>query len=941
MSGRPTGGAGSIFLIDANNFLFRAYHALPMLTTPDGRPVNAVHGYVRMVSALRKEFAPQYLLAVFDAGGGGNWRKVLYPQYKANRPPPAEDLQPQIPLVREATDALGIPWVEHLEYEADDLIAAYAQVGLEAGLEVVVVSSDKDLMQLVRGDDEPRAGTIRLWDTMKNRLVGPAEVEAKFGVAPGQLGDLLALAGDSTDNIPGVAGIGPKTAEGLLAEFGDLEGILANTAKIKQSKRRENLETHADLARLSRQLVALRTDFELPRPLAQLEDKGPDRAVMDAFFDPLGFKSTLAGAVSMKGSGGRRMAPRTLSEAMPRLDGIEVLAADTIVVEASERAQLDEFLAAARAAKVLAFELALSGDDPMRADPIGLALAIPQLDAPGKLQRPAIYMPIAHRSLSDGATMQWPAAELIAAVAPLLTDPELPKYTHALKNQAVVLLREGFEVDVAGVVVDTMLASYTLDPARADHELEGLAKDLGGQLIGDRQSLVGKGKGQVGFDQVAVAVAGPWAGQRVGLIANLGPHLQVAVTAAGEQAKQLFDAVEMPLAQVLAKIERRGILIDREELGRQASELGEQIDALRAGICEDAGYAIDPNSPKQLGKLLFEDRGLPAKKKTKTGYSTDAQTLEELALLDPIVKQILDFRSLTKLKGTYLDTLPTLVNPKTGRLHTHFHQAVAATGRLSSSEPNLQNIPIRTEDGRKIRRGFIAPEGMRLVTLDYSQIELRSLAHLSKDPSLIRAFQEGADVHRRTAAEVFEVGEDEVTDEQRRVAKAVNFGVIYGQSAFGLARQLNIPQGRAGKYIKAYFKKIPGVTRYMTALIDTAKDTGFAETIFGRRRRIPELQRKGAAARSYGERIARNTPIQGSAADILKVAMVEVERLLAGQAWARMLLTVHDELIFECEADRVRELIDLVRPAMEHAASLDVPLLVEAGSGTTWANAKG
>ena len=941
MSGRPSGGVGSLFLIDANNFLFRAYHALPMLTTPDGRPVNAVHGYVRMVSALRKEFAPQYLLAVFDASGGENWRKVLYPEYKANRPPPAEDLRPQIPLVREATDALGIPWVEHPQYEADDLIAAYAQIGVDAGLEVVVVSSDKDLMQLVRGDDDERAGSVRLWDTMKNRRVGPAEVEEKFGVAPGQLGDLLALSGDSTDNIPGVAGIGPKTAEGLLAEFGDLEGILANTAKIKQKKRRENLETNAEMARLSRKLVALRTDFELPKPLPAIEDKGPNRAVMEAFFDPLGFKSTLAGAVSMKGGSGRRMAPRTLSEAMPRLDGVEVDAQDTVVVEASQRALLDEVLAAAKAAGVLAFELMLSGDDPMRADPIGLALAIPQLDAPGKLVRPAIYLPIAHRSLSDGATAQWDASELIAAVAPLLADPGLRKYTHALKNQEVVLLRAGFEVAVAGVEVDTMLASYTLDPARADHELEGLAKDLAGKLIGDRESLVGKGKTRVSFDQVAVAVAGPWAGQRVGLVGVLGPHLGTAIADAGEQAKKLFDTVEMPLADVLAKLERRGILLDTDELARQAADLGGQIDALRESICEDAGYAIDPNSPKQLGKLLFEDRGLPAKKKTKTGYSTDAQTLEELALLDPIVKQILDFRSLTKLKGTYLDTLPTLINASTGRLHTHFHQAVAATGRLSSSEPNLQNIPVRTEDGKRIRRGFVAPEGMRLVTLDYSQIELRILAHLSKDPNLTRAFQEGADVHRRTAAEVFEVPEDEVTDEQRRVAKAVNFGVIYGQSAFGLARQLNIPQGRAGKYIKAYFKKIPGVSNYMNALIDAAKDTGFAETIFGRRRRIPELRRKGAAARSYGERIARNTPIQGSAADILKLAMVEVERLLTGQAWARMLLTVHDELIFECEEARVRELIDLVRPAMEGAASLEVPLLVEAGAGRTWADAKG
>ena len=938
MSGRPRGGVGSLFLIDANNFLFRAYHALPMLTAPDGRPVNAVHGYVRMVQALRKEFAPQHLLAVFDASGSKGWRREIYPEYKANRPPPPEDLRPQISLVREATAALSVPWIEHPDYEADDLIAAYVGAGVDAKLEVVIVSSDKDLMQLVRGGDDD-SDSVRLWDTMKNRRVGPEQVREKFGVGPERLGDLLALAGDSSDNIPGVPGIGPKTAAGLLDSYGDLEGILANTGEIKQKKRRERLETHAEDARMSRRLVALRTDYELPKALAETADKGPDRPTMEAFFEPLGFKSTLAGAVR-SGAGGRRVAPRTLAESLRKLEGLHIDPATVEVVPADAGARLDELLAAARTAGALAFELQLSGDDPMRADPIGLALAVPGGEA-GTVAGVPIYLPIAHRSLSDGATKQWPSDELFARVAPLWRDAKLRKYTHAFKNQAVVLLGPRFELAVEGVAVDTMLASYTLDPARPDHGLSGLAKDVAGQLLEEREAIVGKGKKQVGFDQVDVALAGPWAGSRVGLIAGLGPHFAGAVDEAGEASRKLFSATEMPLAGVLARLERRGIALDTDELGRQGAELGQQIDALRGSIEAEAGYAVDPNSPKQLGKLLFEDRGLPAKKKTKTGYSTDAQTLEELSLLDPIVKFILEYRSLAKLKGTYLDTLPTLINPETGRLHTHFHQAVAATGRLSSSEPNLQNIPIRTEQGRRIRRGFVAPEGMRLVTLDYSQIELRVLAHLSKDPNLTRAFKEGADVHRRTAAEVFEVKEDEVSDEQRRVAKAVNFGVIYGQGAFGLARQLGIPQGRAGKYIKTYFKKIPGVSSYMTALIDSAKDTGFAETIFGRRRRIPELRRRGAAARGYGERIARNTPIQGSAADILKIAMVEVEALLRERKWARMLLTVHDELIFECEEDRVGELVELVKPAMEGAAQLDVPLVVDSGSGRTWEEAKG
>ncbi len=948
MSGRPRGGAGSLFLIDANNFMYRAYHALPMLTAPDGRPVNAVHGYVRMVQAVRKEFGPQYLLALFDTSGSKDWRKAIYPDYKAHRPPAPDDLRPQIPLVREATSALNIPWLEDSRFEADDLIARYVQAGVEAELEVVIVSSDKDLMQLVAGADGDHAGTVRLWDTMKNRRVGPVEVVDKFGVGPDKLGDLLALAGDSSDNIPGVKGIGPKTATGLLETFGDLESILANTAQIKQKKRRENLETFADDARMSRKLVALKTDFDLPRPLEEVLDKGPDRAVMEAFFEPLGFKATLAGAVRSSGGGGRRIAPQTLVETMTKLDTLSVDGSTTVVIEADQGEALVGFLARARQAGALGFEIQLSGSDPMRADPIGVALAIPALvESGGKsgitaaLAEPPVYLPMGHRSLSDGVTKQWAVADLFSHLGPALTDPALPKYTHALKRQAVVTLSDAVGVCPAGVVADTMLASYTLDPARSDHSLEGLAKDIGKHVAGARESIVGKGKKQVGFDQVDVALAAPWAGERAGLIAILGLHLDACIKAAGEDTDKLFRGIEMPLAMALSHIERRGIKVDEAELNTQAEALGAQIGTIRAALEAEAGYAVDPNSPKQLGKLLFEERGLPAKKKTKTGYSTDAQTLEELALLDPIVKHILDYRSLAKLKNTYLDTLPTLINPNTGRVHTHFHQAVAATGRLSSSEPNLQNIPIRTEQGRRIREAFVAPEGMHLVTLDYSQIELRVLAHLSKDPNLTKAFLEGADVHRRTAAEVFEIAEEDVTSEQRRVAKAVNFGVIYGQGAFGLARGLGITQGRAGKYIKAYFKKIPGVAAYMETLIEMAKATGYAETIFGRRRRILELRRRGGAGRAYGERIARNTPIQGSAADILKIAMVEVEALLADRDWARMLLTVHDELIFECKIDKVDELVALVKPAMEQAAKLDVPLLVEGGSGKTWGAAKG
>jgi DNA polymerase-1 len=930
VSTRPSGGAGSLFVIDANNFMFRAFHGLPPLSAPDGTPVNAVHGYMRMLQAMRKEFAPQFIIAVFDARGPG-WRHDIFPEYKANRPPAPEDLRPQIPLVRDATKALGIPWCELERYEADDLIAAYAERGQAAGYEVVVVSSDKDLMQLV---DEPGEGRhpIRLWDTMKNRLVGPERVQEKYGVAPDRLADLLALAGDSTDNVPGVQGIGPKTAATLLAEWGSLEGILENADKVKQKKRRERLIEFADDARMSRALVALRTDFDLPIKIEELEDHGPKLDELEAFCTPLGLRSNLAGAVSGGRSGtGTRVSAPPAGELFEPLPGVQIDPANTRSVYRDDQALLESHVEAARKAGSFGFHVEGSGEDAMRSDLVGLALHVPEA-TPATL-----YVPVGHRSLGQDTAAQFDVETLWPILRPLFEDVGAAAYAHAHKAQSILLDRKGLEV--GAVRADPMLASYTLDAARSSHTIESLGTDLLAHDAIKRESVVGKGKKQVGFDMVDILAAAPYVGERAELALILGRHLESLIERSGEDTKKLFEKVEMPLATVLRRLERRGILLDGAVLREQADALGASISEIRKAIEEDAGYSINPESPQQLQKLLFEDRGLPAKKKTKTGYSTDAQVLEELSLYDPIVKLILEHRSLTKLKGTYLDTLPTLVNAETGRLHSHFRQAVAQTGRLSSENPNLQNIPIRTRQGRQIRRGFVAPEGRLLVTLDYSQIELRVLAHLSGDPSLSAAFREGADVHRRTAAEVFDVSEDEVSGDQRRIAKAVNFGVIYGQSAFGLARTLGIPQGRAGKYIKNYFKKIPGVDAYMTELVQVAKRKGYAQTILGRRRRIPELSMRGAA-KAYGERIARNTPIQGSAADILKVAMIDVEQRLEKLDWAEMLLTVHDELIFECDEARAEELIAVVRPAMEEAVKLDVPLEVESGSGANWEAAK-
>ncbi len=905
-----------------------------MLTSPDGTPINAVHGFVRMLQALRGDFTPERIVAVFDAPGP-SFRDEMYGEYKANRSPPPEDLRPQFPLVRDATRALGIPLLEIKGVEADDVIATLAVQSRAAGMRAFILSSDKDLMQLVDepGDD---GACIRLYDGMKRRLVGPEQVREKYhGVGPERLGDLLALMGDSVDNVPGVPGIGPKTAAALLLEFGLLEDVLAAASSLKQKKRRERLMEHADDARLSRALVELKCDVEVGCTLDDLKDGGFDHAKVTEFFTPLGFKTTLAGLLQGgKGQSGRKgagVASGTSTAALPVVEGVAIDALDGRVLGRSKAEELAGWLAAAPEGSELAIAVFGSHAEPMRADIIGIALAH------GGESGSAVYLPVGHRNLQDDAAENWNESSLCEILGALFADPDTPKVMFNAKSQSVLLEQHGLSLN--GVRMDPMLASYTLDAARGSHELDALSLDVLGHALTPEERLVGKGRKQIPFDQVLVESAGSYGVEQVACVLELGKAMTAAIQGASKDEQRLFAKVEMPLSTVLCKLERRGVGLAAKVLEAQSAELGAALAKIRAEIEEDAGYPVNPESPQQLQKLLFEDRGLPAKKKTKTGYSTDAKVLDELSLLDPIVSLILEHRSLNKLKGTYLDTLPKLVNPRTGRLHTRFRQAVAQTGRLSSSDPNLQNIPVRSARGRRIREAFVAREGGVLVALDYSQIELRVLAHLSEDKSLCAAFRDGDDVHARTAAEVFEIERAEVTSAQRSVAKAVNFGVIYGQTAFGLAKTLGIPQGKAARYIKRYFERIPGVNLYMDELVERAKRAGETSTILGRRRRIPELGRRGPA-RAYGERIARNTPIQGSAADILKVAMIEVERALTEIGWAEMVLTVHDELIFEVDEGREEELIGLVRPLMEEAATLDVPLVVDAGWGRTWADTK-
>ncbi|MBC8070008.1 MAG: DNA polymerase I, partial [Deltaproteobacteria bacterium] len=775
--------------------------------------------------------------------------------------------------------------------------------------------------------------SVLLWDTMKNIAIGPAEVTDKFGVGPERLGDLLALVGDSSDNIPGVPGIGPKTASALLLEYGDLEGVLAGAPNIKQQARREKLIANSDNARLSRRLVELNVSLPLSKPLAELEDPGADEAEVIAFFEPLGFRQV----VRELGTTSRKSPSRQPTQdddpgavELHHTGALELRPEASVVLGAGDEAQLAELVSGWSELDEIAVGVLVEGVDPIRAELIGIAI--------GTAAGPIAYVPVGHRQADLVAGRPLPRETVIGALAPLLAAARPHKLVHDHKAAAHALARIGLPLE--HVAQDAMLVSYTLDPARTEHDLDALSRDVLGTTLPTLEQSLGKGRSKLRPADLEVSQAAALSTARLQAVLALAPALRAVLNSAPPASRKLLDEMEMPLAAVLRKLEPRGIMVDTSVLARQSVELVEQIAKIQAAVDEQAGHPVHIDSPIQLQKLLFEERGLPSTRKTKTGFTTDAKALEELALLDPIVVDILQYRSLTKLKGTYLDNLPTLVDPATSRLRTSFHQAVAATGRLSSSDPNLQNIPIRTAEGKRIREAFVAPPGRVLVALDYSQIELRILAHLSRDPNLVSAFVEDVDVHRRTAAEVFDVPEAEVTDEQRRIAKAVNFGVVYGQTAFGLAQQLGIPRGKAGSYIRAYFERVPGVDRYMRELITIATAKGFAETILGRRRRIPELAERGAS-KSYGERIARNTPIQGSAADILKLAMIRVADALGDQPWAPMLLTVHDELIFECDAGRVDELVSIAKPLMEGAADLSVPLRVDAGSGPTWAACKG
>ncbi|HVZ74479.1 MAG TPA: DNA polymerase I [Polyangia bacterium] len=934
MSVVPADARPSLYVLDALNFLFRAFHALPPLRTTKGEQTGAIYGLCQMLLKIEREERPTHLCVVFDAPGD-NFRHEVYSEYKAHRPPMPPELAGQIGMVHVVIEAFGLTTLEVPGFEADDLIATLARVGNEAGMDVVICSSDKDLLQLCRDG-------VSVLDTMKNRRLGPEQVREKFGVGPDRVGDVLALMGDSIDNVPGVDGIGPKTAADLINKYGTLDELLARATEVK-GKRGEALVASRDLVRTSRLLVALRDDVPLPKTLAELHRVEPNRERLRDLFRELEF-ARLADSLSPQGAA----AIAAHAEEQPAQPQLPLAPAEAPVPETlapaapppeaqlvTDRAALEALARAAEAAGRFAAASIFDGPSAVRGELVGLALAVPQRKDGEGVDR--FYLPLHHRYL--GAPAQLREADALAALGPLFASPGIAKDVDDSKLLDVLLRRRGFAL--AGVASDPMLASYLLDASRARHDLDVVALVEGAAQVPQRTAWLGSGKSAHPAADIPVDEVGRRLAHEAAVTATLAPRQSNKLVA--QNLDGLYRELELPLAGVLARIECRGVELDTDKLREIGAEVAVSLAALEKEIHELAGAPFNISSNKQLGEVLFGKLNLPVVRKTKTGASTDADTLEELAALHPVPAKVVEYRGLAKLKGTYIDALPALVNPATGRLHTSFNQAVAATGRLSSSDPNLQNIPIRTEIGRRIREAFVARPGYVIVSADYSQIELRILAHLSGDPAFLDAFRSGQDIHLRTAAEVFGVPAAEVTAEHRRIAKAINFGLVFGQGEFGLSQVLRIPRAQARDYIASYFSRYAGVRSYMDEAITTAREKGESATLLGRRRPLPDIRSTRAQERAYAERIARNTPVQGTAADLLKLAMLRVdagiEQGAADAAGAELLLTVHDELVFEVPEARVPSFKIWVKSAMESVYELSVPLVVDVGAGPTWSSA--
>lgn len=886
----------TFLVLDGSNYVFRAFYAIRELSNSKGFPTNAIYGFTTMLMRLLREQKPDYAAVAFDLKGP-TFRHDVFDQYKATRKATPDTLIPQIPCIKNIVRGFSIPVLEQQGIEADDIIGTLATRYAEKGFKVVMVSGDKDLLQLV-------SENVTMIDAMKDKTYDVAAVRERFGVAPDKVVELLGLMGDASDNIPGVPGIGPKNALRLIEDYGTIEEVIKHVDRLTNAKARQSIRQYAEQARMSRDLAMIRTDADFECDIEACRYTGPIPELLKDLFREFEFSSLL----------------QELKIREEALEGHYALIADTGAL-----AVLPEKL---KAIEAFSLELVASADSPLRADLIGIAL--------GTGDGEAAYIPLGHDGY--GAPQQLPEAEVMKALTPALSDETIKKHGHDLKTMTLMLARRG--VELKGLGCDTMVAAYLLNPSRHGHELAEVVREHLQRQIPSLKELAGSGAKALPPGMIKIDAMTDYACRRADAVSRLTGDLSQKLSREG--FGDLFTRVEMPLVPVLAAMEKKGVLLDLTLLKGMSLEIEQLITLSENKIYQLAGEKFNVNSPKQLQAVLFDRLGLPRGKKTKEGYSTDVDVLAFLAASHELPGEILAYRSLAKLKSTYIDALPLMVHPDTGRIHTSYNQAVTATGRLSSSNPNLQNIPIRTLEGKRIRQAFIAPEGRQIIAADYSQIELRVLAHLSQDRSLVDAFNSGEDIHSRTASDIFGVFPEMVNAEMRRQAKVINFGVLYGMSAFGLAKELHVNQKLAQAYIDGYFDRYREVRRYLDGILENARKNGYVTTLLNRRRYLPEINHSLPAVRQFAERTAINAPIQGTAADLIKVAMIHISRIFARRRLqTAMIMQVHDELVFEAPQSETQEIMALVKEEMEKVMRLSVPLRVDIGCGRNWDEAHG
>ena len=881
----------TLFLIDGSNYVYRAYYAIRELSNSKGFPTNAIYGFTTMLLKLLRDWKPEYIAVVFDVKGP-TFRHEAFEAYKATRRPTPDDLILQIPYIKDILHGFSIPVLERQGLEADDIIGTLARKYADKNIKTVIVSGDKDMMQLV-------SDNIMMIDTMKNKTYDVEAVKERFGVGPEKVIEILGLTGDQSDNIPGVPGIGPKTAQRLIEEFGSVEGVLQNIDKVRNPKTRESLRSFADQARMSHSLAKIKTDADFDLDLESARYSGPDNEVLQPLFKEFEFSSLLQELKikdeSIKGQYGLLLTEAEFAALIERLVNV----------------------------KEFAFDIVASMDAPMLADIVGISICMSPAEA--------FYIPLSHAYM--GVPQQLKSRDVLKGMTPSLSSQGIKKHGHDMKNAMIILARRG--VDLQGLGCDTMVAPYILNPSKHNFELADVVRDHLGRQITHPKDLIGSGAKAVPFSVIPVEKVRDYACRRADAVLVLAAALHEKI--AEEGFKDLYYEVEMPLISVLAVMEKKGVLVDTKLLTAMSREIEQLMSLTEEKIYQLAGEKFNISSPKQLQVVLFEKLGLPKGRKTKEGHSTDIEVLTNLARSHELPAEILSYRTMAKLRSTYIDALPSLINQDTGRIHTSYNQTVTATGRLSSSNPNLQNIPIRTPEGKRIRQAFIAPDGWEIVSADYSQIELRILAHLSDDKVLIDAFMDDADIHTATAANIFGVFPEIVTVEMRRQAKVINFGILYGMSAFGLSKELNVPQKTAQAYIDEYFNKYREVRAFLDTIIANARKDGFVSTLLNRRRYLTEINSSNAPVRQFAERMAINTPIQGTAADLIKVAMINISNLIVKRRLrASMIMQVHDELVFEVHSNEKEEVIALVKKEMEEVIKLKVPLKVDIFSGRNW-----